>query len=367
MRKFDAELEVKHRNGELVLILVKHVDDLKVAGEPQEVEALIRHLEAGFGKLTFNEAEFTNCGLHHRRLPDGTVSMDQDEYILAMRPIRHAELTGRPSTEPCSAEVHQLYQSLLGAVAYALFSQAWAAVFVIALQRRTSNPLNIHVRRLNLLLAAMQRKLHKVVFPAMTCQRRLVAFSDASFDKEGDSKGYGMRGSVFLRWGVNAQGKEVCHLLEAQSQSLKLVTRSTFSSETLAAVGTVDQLVPMLFAFQEVLKGPLSSQQARTLREKGGFEMASELIIDAMNLFWALSATSPRMPAERTLFVHINWLRDLLQSDMPRVLKWMDTRGMLADGMTKGKIDRGPLVDAMSGKHTLHPDTKIYRPLKPQP
>ena len=297
----------------------------------------------------------------------GATGPEADEYILAMRPIRHAELTGRPSTEPCSAEVHQLYQSLLGAVAYALLSQAWAAVFVIALQRRTSNPLNIHVRRLNLLLAAMQRKLHKVVFPAMTCQRRLVAFSDASFDKEGDSKGYGMRGSVFLRWGVNAQGKEVCHLLEAQSQSLKLVTRSTFSSETLAAVGTVDQLVPMLFAFQEVLKGPLSSQQARTLREKGGFEMASELIIDAMNLFWALSATSPRMPAERTLFVHINWLRDLLQSDMPRVLKWMDTRGLLADGMTKGKIDRGPLVDAMSGKHTLHPDTKIYRPLKPQP
>ncbi|CAE7335666.1 RNR1 [Symbiodinium sp. CCMP2592] len=234
---------------------------------------------------------------------------------------------------------------------------AWAAVFVIALQRRTSNPLNIHVRRLNLLLAAMQRKLCKVVFPAMTCQKRLVAFSDASFDKEGDSKGYGMRGSVFLRWGINAQGKEVCHMLEAQSQSLKLVTRSTFSSETLAAVGTVDQLVPMLFAFQEILHGPLTSQQARTLREKGGFTMTSELVIDAMNLFWALSVTSPRMPAERTLFVHINWLRDLLQAGMPSILKWMDTRGMLADGMTKGKIDRGPLVEAMAGQHAMHPVT----------
>ena len=201
----------------------------------------------------------------------------------------------------------------------------------------------------------------------MTCQKRLVAFSDASFDKEGDSKGYGMRGSVFLRWGVDARGKEVCHLLEAQSQSLKLVTRSTFSSETLAAVGTVDQLVPMLFAFQEILHGPLTSQQARTLREKGGFTMTSELVIDAMNLFWALSVTSPRMPAERTLFVHINWLRDLLQAGMPSILKWMDTRGMLADGMTKGKIDRGPLVDAMAGQHTMHPDTKVYKPLKPKP
>ena len=161
---FDPELELKHRNGVLVLMLVKHVDDLKVAGEPQEVEALIKHLEAGFGKLTFAEAEFTNCGLHHCRSADGTVCMDQNEYILAMRPIRHPELTGRPSTDPCSAEVHNLYQSLLGAVAYALLSQAWAAVFVIALQRRTSNPLNIHVRRLNLLLAAMQKNYAKLFF-----------------------------------------------------------------------------------------------------------------------------------------------------------------------------------------------------------
>ena len=46
----------------------------------------------------------------------------------------------------------------------------WAAVFVIALQRRTSNPLNILVRRLNMLLAAMQKRTCNVVFPAM-CQK----------------------------------------------------------------------------------------------------------------------------------------------------------------------------------------------------
>ena len=88
--------------------------------------------------------------------------MNQDAYIDAMKPIQHPELTGRRSTDACTAEVHQLYQSLLGAVAYSLLSQAWAAVFVIALQRKTAAPQNIHVRRLNLLLAALQRQKRKL-------------------------------------------------------------------------------------------------------------------------------------------------------------------------------------------------------------
>ena len=46
---FDAELEVKHRYDQgtpkLVLMIAKHVDDIKVTGEPQEVELrrLCRH------------------------------------------------------------------------------------------------------------------------------------------------------------------------------------------------------------------------------------------------------------------------------------------------------------------------------------
>ena len=362
---YDGELELKFRDGRLVLMLAKHVDDLKVAGEPQEVKNLIAHLESGFGKLTYSEGTFTNCGLRHCRLEDGTIQMDQNEYISAMRPIRHPELTGRPSSDPCTSEVHGLYMSLLGAVAYALISQAWAAVFVISLQRRTSNPLNIHVRRLNILLAAMQKLKCNLVFPAMTCARKLLAYSDASFDKESESKGYGMRGTVFLRMGTQAGGKSVCHLLDAQSQSLKLVTRSTFSSETLAAVGTVDNLVPWLFTLHEVHTGPLTPEQARGLRERGGFSMESELLVDAMNLFHALTATYPKPPAEKTLYAHLAWLRDLMQCNIPNVVTWCDTRDMLADAMTKGKVSRDAILAAMRGKHVTHHEAKQYR--KPVP
>ena len=357
---YDSELEFKHREGRLVLILVKHVDDIKIAGEPAEVENLIRHLENGFGKLTYAADSFLNCGLQHVRHPDGSVEMNQDAYIDAMKPIQHPELTGRRSTDACTAEVHQLYQSLLGAVAYSLLSQAWAAVFVIALQRKTAAPQNIHVRRLNLLLAALQRQKRKLFFPAMRCARTIVVYSDASFAKESETKGYGMRGAVYLRMGT-FQGKSVCHLLESQCQSLKLVTRSTFASETLAAVGAVDSLVPLLVSMQEVVHGALNPDQARSLRELGGFAFQSELRVDAMNLFYAVTAKYPKLPAEKALYIHVAWLRDLFRRRVPSLLSWCDTRDMVADGLTKGKIDRDALFDAMAGKCTVSHPLKTER------
>ncbi|CAE7353799.1 RE1 [Symbiodinium sp. CCMP2592] len=353
---YDPELELKvTATGILVLVLAKHVDDLKIAGEAPEVDALISYLESGFGKLSYQEGTFTNCGLQHIRMPDGSVQMNQHEYINAMRPIHHPELAGRRSDEPCTAEVHSLFQSLLGAVAYCLLSQSWAAVFVVALQRRTTNPLNLHVRRLNLLLRALQKQKSSLVFPAMTCKQHVLVYSDASFDKETENKGYGMRGTVFLRMGAR-NGQPCCHLLEAQSQSLKLVTRSTFASETLAAVGAIDNLTPLLLTFEEFTKGALSPARARQLREVGGFAFSSELCIDAMNLFYALTAAYPRLPAEKTLFVHISWLRDTFQRGVPRTVSWSDTRDMVADGLTKGKVDRTALLEAMRGVlHVRHP------------
>ena len=361
---FDSELELKHVNEELVLMVAKHVDDLKVAGDPREVDNLIQQLQVEFGKLTLHEDVFTNCGLRHTRLSDGSVQLDQDEYIEAMKPIRHPELTGRESNAACTQEVHGMFQSLLGAVAYALLSQSWASVFVIALQRRTSNPQNIHVRRLNMLLAAMQRLKAKVKFPSMKCCRKLLIFSDASFDKESESKGYGMRGSVYLRLGLK-DGRDVCHLIDAQSQSLKLVTRSTFASETLAAVGTADGLTPLMYTLEEMIRGVVDPSRARQLREQGGFTFDNELCVDALNLYYALSAQYPKMPAEKTLYTHIAWVRDLLKAGIVRAVSWVDTRDMLADALTKGKIDRQAILSAMSGLWKLEFDRKTYRPSKP--
>ena len=361
----DPECEVKHRDGKLVLMIAKHVDDIKITGEEAEVQRLIAAIEHVSGKMDRNDTDFTCVGIHHVRSRDGTIILDQNEYISAMKPIVHPDLVGKPADEACTETITRLYWSLLGAVAYTLLTQHWIAVYVISLQRHTHAPTYSHVRKLNSVLKVLQRRKATITFPGMTCCKQILAFSDASFCKESDTKGYGMRGSAFLRTGTNSQGDHVCHLIEAQSQSLKLVTRSTFSAETLAAVGTTDSLIPLMFALEEIHKGPMSADTFRACREFSNFAFHSVIIIDSMNLFHHWKDDSKRLPSEKSLFPHIWWLRDATRC-APKELRWADTRDMLADGLTKGTISRDLLDLAMQGFFKFC-HAFISHQFKPQP
>ena len=77
-----------------------------------------------------------------------------------------------------------------------------------------------------------------------------------------------------------------------------------------------------------------------------------ELYLDSMGVVTAVTAPRPKPPAEHSLLPHVLWIRDLLQSGQIKKLGWEDTRDMVADGLTKGCIDRTQLHEAASGSRT---------------
>ena len=174
--------------------------------------------------------------------------------------------------------------------------------------------------------------------------------SDSGFSKE-QEKGYGIRGANFMRCGYDRKsGEQIFHLLESQCRSHKHVTRSTFSSETLAAVAAADNLIPLCLTLQEIACGPISTTEARKLREEGGLVFRSILVVDAMSLFAAVAANTVKIPAERSLAGHLFWLRELLDRQIINTLRWCDTRDMNADCHTKGSIDRHAILELMKGR-----------------
>ena len=146
----DPELVAYHRNGALVFIMSKHVDDLKFAGVPSEVTRIMDKIQEVFGELRIVKHKFTNCGVRHIQDP-GTkgVTLDQEDYIAALKPLVDPEFSRAPPEQALSERMQLLYMSLLGAVAYAMLTRIDAAVYVAALQRVAHAPLVIHVRRLN--------------------------------------------------------------------------------------------------------------------------------------------------------------------------------------------------------------------------
>ena len=129
----DEELEMKHdpdsSGGKPILRMMsmKHVDDVKVLGEPAYVKKYKQIVESHFGECVENVTEFTCVGIHHVFSDDG-VALDQTEYIGSLKPVKHHKMIGLPADAEGDDELAGLYASLLGALAFALMTQHWAAV-----------------------------------------------------------------------------------------------------------------------------------------------------------------------------------------------------------------------------------------------
>ena len=116
----------------------------------------------------------------------------------------------------------------------------------------THKPEIVYIRRPNALVRIAQKTKARILFRAMKCARTIDTHSDSSFAKE-QEKGYGMRGANYLRKGTSpTTGETVWRLLQSECKSHKLVTRSGFSSELLAAVAAADSLFPLLLTMEEL-------------------------------------------------------------------------------------------------------------------
>ena len=107
---------------------------------------------------------------------------------------------GLTTNADASTELHQLYMSLLGAVAYMALTRPDAVAYISALQRFNHAPKVIHVKRLNALTRWLQRHPKGLHYPQLSgsdkkaarwtsqIQYHMKVSSDAAF-KNDEEKG----------------------------------------------------------------------------------------------------------------------------------------------------------------------------------
>ena len=368
----------------LLVIMAIHVEDLRIAGEPEEVDEIIKHLEAAFGTSDVTRGTFTNCGVRHRQNPDTkAITTDQTEYIKDIKTINHPDMRNVESDADCSEAVHKLYMSLVGAVACCLITRLDVAVYVVALQRFLQKPKIIHIKRLNTVVRYMQRILMELHYNKLKGNITLVMYSDSVFKKEDDT-GHALKGALFLRiptsdlpssddkglskLEVDPNKNIQVHVLDYMSRPQKHVTRSTFSSELFGACDTQDHGFLIATILHQVAGGVTSADEAIMLREQGGWLIPMVLVLDAYSAFSATTATQVKVPADSPLLAHIQYLREFLDKGILKALWWSDTRDMIADGFAKGAIDIEALHNIMKGDlqftQTIHSWTSRLVKLK---
>ena len=113
------------------------------------------------------------------------ITLDQIDFLSKLHTIEHPQLATGTNEEKCIDTLHQLFMSLLGAIAYATHTRVDVMVFIVAMQRQNHNPEVQHVRKLNKLLRWVQRNPNKLSYKSLPSKdSHLRIISDAAFKKE---------------------------------------------------------------------------------------------------------------------------------------------------------------------------------------
>jgi len=101
-------------------------------------------------------------------------------------------------------------------------------------------------------------------------------------------------------------------------------------------VGTLINLVlTELFSESTVAVNDLARMQ-----ETGQLLLPLEVCVDAKSVYDALAADPIRVPTEKSLYIHLLAMSDLIRRGVLTKVWWIDTKDMAADALTKGSIDR---------------------------
>jgi hypothetical protein len=146
-------------------------------------------------------------------------------YASSLHTVSHADLAVKKAEDAVCVELHSLYRSLLGAVAFLLLMRTDIAVFVSALQRWEHILKIIHVKRLNALIKWIQANARRLVYKPFVSPgdrqvdpgTHLCAFADSTFKTE-EQTGHCMQGAVLLLCPEKTEEPFVrtakCHLLD---------------------------------------------------------------------------------------------------------------------------------------------------------
>ena len=269
------------------------------------------------------------------------------EVILEVADVTSEALLRQDDEALCDDDLHNAYRSVLGAVAWTVLTLAILAVYIQALQRRAHQPRILDCKRLNVVIRYMKR--HKCGLNSICISHpmKLTAFTDAAFKAQpGDPTGLAFRGlAAVLQSDTGGDkphgGDGRANLIDFTVRRQRRVVRSTFSAELNGLVDSVEQMILLQCTLHQIYCGTnLTPEDMICALEHGALYPPLDVCVDARAVYDAIAATDACDPAECSLKLHLISVRDRMQAGIIRRMYWVDTRDMLADGLTKGGIDR---------------------------
>ena len=131
-----------------------------------------------------------------------------------------------------------------------------------------------------------------------------------------------------INWSISADGSDGCAAARSQQSSMLSLT-------------LLENLIILQISLHQLYCGVDESPTELALRlEELALDPPLEVAIDARGVYDAIEASDCADPGECSLKLLLLSVRDRLAHGQISTLWWVDTRSMLADGLTKGGVER---------------------------
>ena len=311
----DPALFSWHKNGKIEGILSLYVDDILWAGESSFKHEVMNKLSDMFTIRSISSKAFKYIGLNISNSSDGTISIEQHEYINSIQPIslskarinnKHSLLTEKEKGE---------YRCLVGQLNWiSTQTRPDIAFDVCDHSGRIKNATVSDICSLNKVVTKLHRDSYKLHFPTMPCIKDcyLECYTDASFANLHDSSS---QGGFIISLCNNKQ--ERCPVYW-ESRKIKRVVKSTLAAETLALIDGAETAVYIQKLIEEICDGVKIPIICYT---------DNKSLVDVLE--------SRKNVDDRRLRVDMAVLKDMLLSEDISSIRWVSTSHQLANSLTK--------------------------------
>ena len=357
--KFDSCLYyLRSKEGSLVGIMGVHVDDTAIAGQGPLFESTVAQLKHRFPYRKWRVGSGDFCGAFYQQDPETkSISMSMQTFAESIKTAYIPK--GVSNDQPLNESQIKVLRAINGSLNWlASQSRPDLAVQTSLSQQAFPNPCIRNLRDANnAVRRARQHKQLSITFPSISpSQLTICCHSDAAWANVGThtQAGYVIAfTSSDLHHGREAPWVPVVW----KSYRLARAVSSTLAGESQAmsvASGTVEWLSLLV---SEALDGPTPLREVRSVLSRRRPLLAT----DCKSLYDHLvGPSSPTAIDDRRTSIDVVIIRESLHN-LQGSIRWLPTDRMLADGLTKDKLDPADLLRSCvrSGVYQIAPETAV--------
>jgi hypothetical protein len=322
-------------------------------------DAAIAKLEQKYPFGSKKETEFIFTGIHVVQQWDGSIELDQTQYVEDIPSIDISRERRLSPVTPVTEAERQALRGLVGSIQYAATNTRPDLSAKLSLLQAKINSATIQeLHEANRLLTeAKNHKNTKVTLQSIPIQDlRFVSFSDASFANRANAQS--QKGCLILAASkqIGEWQSSLVSPLMWYSRKIARVVGSTLASETYALSGSVDLLSWLRIHWTWICQPSSAWKDPETCLSQSPEAYA---VVDCKSLYDLIQKTTIPQCQEHRVMLEALIIKDRLKEGV--VVKWVHSAAQLADSLTKHMDCSNLRKFLQTGRCIIHDVDEILR------